>query len=70
MIMVISTPKKTPNYVLRLEVFETDDKLVFVAEKPVYAKSQKAIKAVHSKYIKWAQQEFPEWREISLKEVV
>lgn len=61
---------KTPNFVLRLEVFETDDKLVFVAEKPVFAKSQNAIKAVHSRFIKWAQREFPEWREISLKEVV
>ena len=55
--------------ILRLEVFEKDNKLVYIREKPVFAKTQKGIKATHTRLINWAQREFPEWRAIDIQEV-
>ena len=55
--------------ILRLEVFEKDNKLVYIREKPVFAKTQKGIKATHTRLINWAQREFPEWRNIDIQEV-
>ncbi len=54
---------------LCLEVFEKDNKLVYIREKPVFAKTQKGIKATHTRLINWAQREFPEWRAIDIQEV-
>ena len=55
--------------ILRLEVFEKDNKLVYIREKPVFAKTQKGIRATHTRLVKWAQREFPEWRDIDIQEV-
>jgi len=55
--------------ILRLEVFEKDNKLVYVREKPVFGLTAKGIKATHTRLINWAQREFPEWRDIDIQEV-
>jgi hypothetical protein len=52
--------------ILRLEVFEKDNKLVFVREKPLLAKTEKGIRATHTRLINWAYQNFPEWTEVSV----
>jgi hypothetical protein len=44
---------------LRLEVYEKDQ-LVFVREKPVFAKTEKARRATHTRLVNWAIREFPE----------
>ena len=54
---------------LRMEVYEANNQLVFIREKPVFAVTQKAIKATHTRLLKWAQREFPEWRNIDIQEV-
>ena len=51
---------------LRLEVFEKDQ-LVFVREKPVFAKTQKGIKATNTRLVNWAQKNFPEWTEVTVR---
>ena len=51
---------------LRLEVFEKD-KLVFVREKPVFAKTERGARATQTRLIRWAEREFPEFSEISIK---
>ena len=53
--------------ILRLEVFEKDNKLVYVREKPVFAKTQKGILATQTRLINWAQKNFPEWTEVSVR---
>ena len=55
--------------ILRLEVFEKDNKLVYIREKPVFGLTAKGIKATHTRLINWAQREFPEWRDIDIQEV-
>jgi hypothetical protein len=53
---------------LRLEVFEKNE-LVYVREKPVFAQSEKGIKAANTRLLKWAQREFPEWRDIDIQQI-
>ena len=55
--------------ILRLEVFEKDNKLVYIREKPVFAQSEKGIRATHTRLVKWAQREFPEWRDIDIQQI-
>jgi hypothetical protein len=55
--------------ILRLEVFEKDNKLVYIREKPVFGLTAKGIKATHTRLINWAQKNFPEWRDIDIQEV-
>jgi hypothetical protein len=52
-----------------MEVYGSNNELVFIREKPVFAVTQKAIKATHTRLLKWAQREFPEWRDIDIQEV-
>jgi hypothetical protein len=58
---------KTPALILRLEVYEQDHNLVYVAEKPLYSKTNKAIQSMHTRLINWAQRQYPEWREINVR---
>ena len=55
--------------ILRLEVFEKDNKLVYVREKPVFAKTQKGIKATNTRLVNWAQKNFPEWTEVTVQPI-
>ena len=55
--------------ILRLEVFEKDNKLVYIREKSVFAQSEKGIRATHTRLVKWAQREFPEWRDIDIQQI-
>ena len=55
--------------ILRLEVFEKDNKLVYIREKPVFGLTAKGIKATHTRLINWAQREFPEWRDIDIQQI-
>ena len=51
---------------LRLEVFEKDQ-LVFVREKPVFAKTERGARAIQTRLIRWAERNFPEFSEISVE---
>jgi hypothetical protein len=53
---------------LRLEVYEDNNKLVYVREKPVFAKTEKGIRATHTRLVNWAQKQFPEWREVDVQQ--
>ena len=53
--------------ILRLEVFEKDNKLVYIREKPVFAKTRKGILATQTRLINWAYRNFPEWTEVSVR---
>ena len=55
--------------ILRLEVFEKDNKLVYIREKPVFAKTPKGILATQTRLINWAYRNFPEWTEVSVKPI-
>ena len=55
--------------ILRLEVFEKDNKLVYIREKPVFAKTQKGIKATNTRLVNWAQRNFPEWTEVTVQPI-
>jgi hypothetical protein len=54
---------------LRMEVYGSNNELVFIREKPVFGLTAKGIKATHTRLINWAQREFPEWRDIDIQEV-
>lgn len=54
---------------LRLEIFDKNDDLVFVREKPVFAQTQKGIRATHTRLLNWAKREFPELSRIHIEEV-
>jgi hypothetical protein len=54
---------------IRMEVYESNNQLVFIREKPVFAQTQKGIRAAHTRLLNWAQREFPEWRDIDIQEV-
>ena len=58
---------KKPTLILRLEVFEANDKLVYIAERPLFSKNVKAVKAMHTRMINWAMQHYPEWREVRVR---
>lgn len=44
---------------LRLEVYKGDD-LIYVREKPVFAKTEKGRRATHTRLLNWAGRQFPE----------
>ena len=44
---------------LRLEVWKNDN-LLFVREKPSFAKNEKARRSAHTRLMNWAEREFPE----------
>ena len=54
---------------IRMEVYESNNQLVFIREKPVFAQSEKGIKAANTRLVKWAQREFPEWRDIDIQQI-
>jgi hypothetical protein len=54
---------------IRMEVYESNNQLVFIREKPVFAQSEKGIKATNTRLVKWAQREFPEWRDIDIQQI-
>ena len=54
--------------ILRLEVFEKNE-LVYIREKPVFAKTPKGILATQTRLINWAYRNFPEWTEVSVKPI-
>lgn len=58
---------KTPAMILRLEVYEKDDKLVYIAERPLFSKNQKVVKAMHTRLINWAMQQYPDWCEVKVR---
>jgi hypothetical protein len=53
---------------LRMEVFEKNE-LVYIREKPVFAKTQKGIKATNTRLVNWAQKNFPEWTEVTVQPI-
>lgn len=55
--------------ILRLEVFEKGNKLVFVREKPVFGLTAKGIKATNTRLVNWAQKQFPDWTEVSVQPI-
>jgi len=54
---------------IRMEVYEANNELVFIREKPVFAQTQKGIRATHTRLLNWAQREFPEWRDIDIQQI-
>jgi hypothetical protein len=54
---------------IRMEVYEANNQLVFIREKPVFAQTQKGIRATHTRLLNWAQREFPEWRDIDIQQI-
>ena len=54
--------------ILRMEVFEKNE-LVYIREKPVFAKTQKGIKATNTRMVNWAQKNFPEWTEVTVQPI-
>ena len=54
---------------IRMEVYESNNQLVFIREKPVFALTAKGIKATNTRLVKWAQREFPEWRDIDIQQI-
>ncbi len=54
---------------LRMEVYEANNQLVFIREKPVFGLTAKGIKATHTRLINWAQREVPEWRDIDIQQI-
>jgi hypothetical protein len=55
--------------VLRLAVWERNDKLVWVREIPTQASNGKAIRALHTKLNNRAMREFPEWERIEITDI-
>jgi hypothetical protein len=55
--------------ILRLEVFEKDNKLVYIREKPVFGLTAKGIKATNTRLVNWAQKNFPEWTEVTVQPI-
>jgi hypothetical protein len=54
---------------LRMEVYEANNQLVFIREKPVFGLTAKGIKATHTRLINWAQKNFPEWTEVTVQPI-
>lgn len=53
---------------LRLEVRKGND-LIFVREKPTFAKTERGRRANHTRLLKWAEREFPESTSRSVKSI-
>ena len=54
---------------IRMEVYGSNNELVFIREKPVFAQTQKGIKAANTRLVKWAQREVPEGRDIDIQQL-
>lgn len=52
--------------ILRLEVRDDHDQLIFVREKPMFAKHPSAIKSNNTRLLNWAVREFPDAKTVEI----
>ena len=54
---------------IRMEVYGSNNELVFIREKPVFGLTAKGIKATNTRLVNWAQKNFPEWTEVTVQPI-